>query len=168
MSRGLALFALLALLPFATACGEAPPPPEEAVPERPEAMDPRTIDYADELGIDIDEMERTASGAYYRDDVVGDGEEAVTGRTAVVHYTGWLPDGRAFDSSRDRGQPFPVELGAGRVIQGWDDGVPGMREGGRRILVIPPELAYGATGTPGGPIPPNAVLIFDVELLEVR
>lgn len=101
----------------------------------------------------------------------GDGEEAVAGKVAVVHYTGWLYDadaddkkGTKFDSSRDRGQPFSFPLGAGRVIQGWDQGVAGMRVGGRRLLIIPAALGYGSRGA-GGVIPPNAVLVFDVELL---
>ena len=101
----------------------------------------------------------------------GDGAEAVTGNTVSVHYTGWLYDpdaadqhGAKFDSSRDRGQPFAFPLGAGRVIQGWDKGVAGMKVGGQRTLIIPPEMGYGARGA-GGVIPPNATLIFDVELL---
>lgn len=108
------------------------------------------------------------------DERVGDGEMAEAGMLAVVHYTGWLYDAEAvdrrgtkFDSSRDRGQPFSFPLGAGRVIKGWDQGVAGMQVGGRRLLFIPPGLAYGASGA-GNVIPPNATLVFDVELLEVR
>src|SRR5690606_27113646 len=97
----------------------------------------------------------------------GSGATATPGSEVVVHYTGWLPDGEQFDSSRDAGQPFSFPLGAGRVIDGWDEGVAGMQVGGRRRLVIPPALAYGADGA-GGVIPPNATLVFDVELLEVR
>ncbi len=100
----------------------------------------------------------------------GSGPEALAGDEISVHYTGWLDDGgqkgRKFDSSLDRGQPFQFQLGAGRVIPGWDQGVEGMRVGGRRLLVIPPELGYGASGA-GGVIPPNATLIFEVELLNV-
>ncbi len=104
---------------------------------------------------------------------IGTGAEATAGQTITVHYTGWLfdpaaPDqkGRKFDSSRDRGQPFVFELGAGRVIQGWDNGFAGMKVGGTRTLVIPPEQGYGARGA-GGVIPPNATLLFEVELLGV-
>ncbi|HYM96404.1 MAG TPA: FKBP-type peptidyl-prolyl cis-trans isomerase [Candidatus Sulfotelmatobacter sp.] len=98
---------------------------------------------------------------------VGEGAEAKSGDTVDVHYTGWLTDGRKFDSSVDRGKPFTFQLGAGRVIKGWDQGVAGMKEGGKRKLTLPPDFAYGARGT-GGVIPPNATLIFDVELLRVH
>ncbi|MEO8674318.1 MAG: FKBP-type peptidyl-prolyl cis-trans isomerase [Casimicrobiaceae bacterium] len=104
----------------------------------------------------------------------GDGAEAVAGKTVVVHYTGWLYDpaaadghGTKFDSSMDRKVPFDFMLGAGRVIKGWDQGVAGMKVGGKRTLVIPPQMAYGERGA-GGVIPPNATLLFDVELLEVK
>lgn len=128
--------------------------------------DPAAIDYAPELGVDIGAMTRTDSGLYYRDTREGDGSTAEPGRTAVVHYTGFFPDGRSFDSSRS-GSPYEFPLGQGRVIRGWDEGVAGMRVGGTRKLVIPPSLGYGAEGS-GGVIPPNATLVFDVELLELR
>ena len=96
----------------------------------------------------------------------GDGAEAVAGKRVQVHYTGWLTDGKKFDSSVDRGAPFGFVLGQGRVIKGWDQGVAGMKVGGKRKLTIPPELGYGAEGFPGA-IPPNATLVFEVELLGV-
>ena len=97
----------------------------------------------------------------------GTGEAARKGERVTVHYTGWLTDGSKFDSSVDRGDPFQFVLGAGQVIQGWDEGVAGMKVGGHRTLIIPPQMGYGAAGA-GGVIPPNAVLVFDVELLDVQ
>jgi FKBP-type peptidyl-prolyl cis-trans isomerase len=108
----------------------------------------------------------TPSGLKYVDQVVGTGPEARAGQTVKVHYTGWLTDGKKFDSSVDSGRPFSFPLGAGRVIKGWDEGVAGMKVGGKRKLIIPPQLGYGARGA-GGVIPPNAELIFEVELLEI-
>jgi FKBP-type peptidyl-prolyl cis-trans isomerase len=108
----------------------------------------------------------TSSGLQYWDIVVGTGATAVAGKPVKVHYTGWLTNGKKFDSSVDRGQPFVFPLGGGQVIKGWDEGVAGMKVGGKRQLRIPPELGYGARGA-GNAIPPNATLIFDVELLEV-
>jgi FKBP-type peptidyl-prolyl cis-trans isomerase len=109
----------------------------------------------------------TSSGLQYWDIVVGTGATAVAGKPVKVHYTGWLTNGKKFDSSVDRGQPFVFPLGGGQVIKGWDEGVAGMKVGGKRQLRIPPELGYGARGA-GGAIPPNATLIFDVELLDVN
>jgi FKBP-type peptidyl-prolyl cis-trans isomerase FkpA len=112
---------------------------------------------------------KTPSGAEYWDITAGTGATASAGKTVTVHYTGWLAkDGKKFDSSVDRGQPFMFQLGAGQVIKGWDEGVSGMKIGGKRQLRIPPELGYGARGAGGGVIPPNATLIFDVELLGVK
>ena len=112
----------------------------------------------------------TASGLIINDTVVGTGDTAVAGKSVTVHYTGWLfyggERGKKFDSSKDRGDPFDFPLGAGHVIKGWDEGVQGMKVGGSRTLTIPPNLGYGAGGA-GRDIPPNATLIFDVELLEV-
>jgi FKBP-type peptidyl-prolyl cis-trans isomerase len=98
---------------------------------------------------------------------VGSGDEATTGKTVSVHYTGTLTDGSKFDSSLDRGRPFEFQLGAGRVIKGWDQGVAGMKVGGKRKLTIPSDLAYGARGFPPV-IPPNSTLVFEIELLGVR
>ena len=110
----------------------------------------------------------TESGLKYSDVVVGSGREAALGDTATVHYTGWLTDGKKFDSSVDRGEPFKFPLGAGEVIRGWDQGVEGMKKGGKRRLVIPAALAYGDSGAGGGVIPPGATLVFDVELLGIE
>jgi len=115
-------------------------------------------------------MVTTLSGLKYIDQVVGTGDKAVRGATLEMHYTGWLyvdgKRGKKFDSSVDRGQPFGFKLGAGKVIKGWDEGVEGMKVGGKRELIIPPELGYGQGGA-GNVIPPNATLDFEVELLKV-
>ena len=108
----------------------------------------------------------TASGLQYWDIKEGTGDVAKAGKQVKVHYTGWLADGKKFDSSVDRGEPFSFPLGAGKVIKGWDEGVQGMKVGGKRQLRIPPDLGYGARGA-GGLIPPNSTLVFDVELLEI-
>jgi FKBP-type peptidyl-prolyl cis-trans isomerase FkpA len=109
----------------------------------------------------------TASGLKYQDMKVGDGAEAKKGDTVEVHYTGWLTDGKKFDSSVDRGKPFSFKLGAGMVIKGWDEGVAGMKVGGKRKLTIPPDLAYGKRGA-GDVIPADATLVFEVELLKIK
>ena len=118
-------------------------------------------------------MTTTPSGLQYEDTVPGTGAEAAAGNHVRVHYTGWLHDpmaknsrGKKFDSSKDRGDPFSFGLGGGQVIRGWDEGVQGMKVGGTRVLTIPAELGYGARGA-GGAIPPNAMLVFEVELLGV-
>jgi FKBP-type peptidyl-prolyl cis-trans isomerase FkpA len=108
----------------------------------------------------------TASGLIYEDVTLGSGAEATAGRPVSVHYSGYLTNGSKFDSSKDRNDPFNFPLGAGHVIKGWDEGVQGMKEGGVRKLTIPPHLGYGARGA-GGVIPPNATLVFEVELLKV-
>jgi peptidylprolyl isomerase len=117
-----------------------------------------------------DDFQTLPSGIQFRDELVGSGDEPKQGKTVTVHYTGWLDQdgaqGKKFDSSRDRGQPFRFTLGVQQVISGWDIGVASMRVGGRRTLRLPPEHGYGARGA-GGAIPPNATLLFDVELLGV-
>ncbi len=131
--------------------------PETAVPQ----------DFAEELGVDLAAMRRTPSGLYIQELAEGRGLGARPGHVIYVHYTGWLPNGEMFDTSRDDGQPLSFQLGARQVIRGWEEGVQGMRIGGKRRLVIPPDLAYGARGYPGA-IPPNATLIFEVELLDIK
>ncbi len=109
-------------------------------------------------------VQTTASGLIIEEIVVGSGAQASAGQEVTVHYTGWLTSGEKFDSSKDRDDPFVFPLGGGRVIRGWDEGVQGMKIGGTRKLTIPPDLGYGARGA-GGVIPPNATLVFEVELL---
>jgi len=117
-------------------------------------------------------MTKSASGLQYEDTQVGTGPSPEKGKTCVMHYTGWLWEngakGKKFDSSVDRGEPFEFKLGVGQVIKGWDEGVATMKVGGKRTLVIPPDLGYGARGAGGGLIPPNATLLFEVELLGVK
>jgi FKBP-type peptidyl-prolyl cis-trans isomerase len=122
---------------------------------------------AQDKGKDKSKVVTTDSGLKYEDLKEGTGEAAKKGDTVEVHYTGWLTDGKKFDSSHDRKQPFSFKLGAGRVIKGWDEGVAGMKVGGKRKLTIPPELGYGKRGA-GGVIPPDATLIFEVELLKIK
>lgn len=132
---------------------------------------PGALILAMTLSASAAETKTLPSGLKYQEEQVGTGPEATAGQSVQVHYTGWLDQGGAkgtkFDSSRDRGQPFSFRLGGGQVIKGWDEGVAGMKVGGKRTLLIPAELGYGARGA-GGVIPPNATLIFDVELLGVR
>lgn len=122
-------------------------------------------DFASELNVNLDNLRETPSGLRYQDLQVGTGAEATPGRSVAVHYTGWLTDGREFDSSAG-GEPITFPLGSGAVIDGWEEGLAGMRVGGKRKLVIPPSLGYGAQRN--GPIPANATLVFDVELVDVR
>jgi FKBP-type peptidyl-prolyl cis-trans isomerase FkpA len=123
--------------------------------------------FSASLEVDTTALTRTPSGLRYQDVAEGQGKVATADRTVSVHYTGWLPNGEKFDSSRDRNEPFSFTLGAGQVIAGWDEGVAGMKVGGRRKLVIPADLGYGTAGAPPA-IPPGATLVFDVELLDVR
>jgi FKBP-type peptidyl-prolyl cis-trans isomerase FkpA len=127
--------------------------------------DPTKVTYASELGVDLNAMERRESGLYLQDVRTGTGDEAVQGRQVTVNYTGWLPNGTQFDSSVGR-TPFKFTPGQGSVIQGWEEGIVGMKVGGLRKLVIPSALGYGSRGA-GGVIPPDSVLVFDVELLSI-
>ena len=148
---------------------EAPEAADTTAVEEPkeEAPAPVAREYAPELEVDLEAMTETEEGLFYETLQEGSGEVAERGDTVTVHYTGWLPSGETFDSSRDRDEPFQFLLGAGRVIPGWDQGVEGMRVGERRRLVIPPDLGYGASGA-GGVIPPDATLVFEVELLDTE
>jgi len=146
--RFVALLIALAVLVVASGCGNA---------DKSSSSGPTKVSG---------QPNTTASGLQYWDLVVGTGAPASAGSQVRVHYTGWLTNGEKFDSSVDRGQPFSFPLGEGQVIKGWDEGVAGMKVGGKRQLRIPPELGYGASGA-GGVIPPNATLIFDVELIDV-
>jgi FKBP-type peptidyl-prolyl cis-trans isomerase FkpA len=128
--------------------------------------DPAKVTYSPELGVDLAAMEHRDSGLYLQDLQPGTGDEATLGRKVTVHYTGWLPEGKQFDSSRSAGRtPFSFTPGQHGVIAGWEEGIVGMKVGGVRKLVIPSSLGYGAQGN--GPIPPNSVLVFDVELLSI-
>lgn len=126
-----------------------------------------TLIALDINSLDMDKAVTTESGLKYIEVQEGDGVSPETGQNVTVHYTGVLENGQKFDSSRDRNRPFTFKIGVGQVIKGWDEGVADMKVGGRRQLIIPPELGYGARGA-GGVIPPNATLIFDVELLDVK
>ncbi len=154
-SRAILAFSALALA--AAPLGAAP------APDQPKAARPMAETKTKES-----KMIKTASGLQYEDTVVGTGESPRTGMTCVMHYTGWLwvdgKKGEKFDSSLDRGKPFKFPIGVGRVIKGWDEGVSTMKVGGKRTLLIPPQLGYGERGA-GGVIPPNATLLFEVELL---
>ncbi len=138
--------------------------PPAVAPAGPAADVIPTTTFAPALGVDVATMTKTATGLYYKDLVVGTGAEATIGTTASLNYVGTLPDGTQFDASN--GRPYSFRIGDKRVIQGWDDGVPGMKVGGKRLLVIPSEQGYGANGS--GPIPPNAVLVFSLELVTVQ
>lgn len=138
----------------------------EEASESPGEATSQAVAPAQAPTLDLAALTETPSGLRYQDLVVGTGEEAVAGQPVQVHYTGWLMDAEKFDSSLDRGEPFSFPLGGGRVIPGWDEGVVGMKVGGKRRLVIPPALGYGEGGYPPL-IPPNSTLVFDVELLGV-
>ena len=133
-------------------------------PAKPQGVtgDPASLTYAKDLGVDLAQMTRHASGLYVQDLTAGSGAEAVAGLTVTARYTGSLPDGKKFDSG-----DYTFALGGGQVIAGWDEGVAGMKVGGKRRLVIPPSLGYGAAGS-GATIPPNAVLVFEIEVIGVH
>lgn len=174
MSRLTSLLTPAALALFVTlsACGDgadtASTPEPEAAPTAAEAPAPAAAvpTFAPALEVDLAAMTQTPSGLRYRDVTVGDGPEAVTGVVVSAMYTGWLPDGTEFDSNAG-GEPIQFPLGTGYVIPGWDEGLAGMKVGGRRQLVIPPDLGYGPVGSPPA-IPPNSYLVFDVELTGVN
>jgi peptidylprolyl isomerase/FKBP-type peptidyl-prolyl cis-trans isomerase FkpA len=155
---------VLALVVLATACSQSEAPKQEAASTPQSAADavsPPPIAATPQPGATVTELK-------IEDSKVGTGAEAVTGKSVMVHYTGWLTNGTKFDSSKDRKEPFSFQLGAGQVIKGWDQGVAGMKVGGVRKLTIPPDLGYGASGAGGGLIPPNSTLVFEVELLGVN
>jgi peptidylprolyl isomerase len=154
----------MAILLVACAPARLTPTSTPLPPPAPVATEPSPVSTP---GDDTAGLITTDSGLQYRDLVVGTGDEAGAGATAVVHYTGRLEDGTVFDSSLESDSPLSFDIGAGQVIQGWDEGVASMRVGGKRQLTIPPDLAYGEGGYPNV-IPPNATLIFEVELLELR
>lgn len=165
MSRGIAMIATLCLI--AAGCQQAgrdaAPPAEDAAASRP-AGEPAETQAAAGSDAPAGQEVTLPNGLVYQELVMGEGAVAEKGMAATVHYTGWLTDGTKFDSSLDRNQPFGFTLGQGQVIKGWDEGVQGMRVGGKRKLTIPPDMAYGARGYPPV-IPPNSTLVFEVELL---
>ena len=147
-------FALLCALPLAAACADA---------SGPNDPDLTTVEFAPALGVDISAMERVGTGVYVRDLKVGEGDSVAIGRTLQVRYRLWLPDGTAVEDNLAPKPTYPLVLGQRRVIAGWEQGIPGMRVGGKRLLVIPPSLGYG--GQANGPIPANSVLVFEVEVV---
>ncbi len=151
MKQALPTLILLAVL---AACGSDPT-----------GVDPRSVEFAPQLGVNLDAMTRTSSGLYYQDIEVGHGATAISGRVVGVLYRGWLPDGTLFDSRLNAADPLRFRLGVGIVIPGWDEGVAGMRVGGQRRLVVPSQLGYGNRSM--GIIPANSVLVFDLELVSV-
>jgi FKBP-type peptidyl-prolyl cis-trans isomerase len=162
-----AALALAATAPALAACGrEKGDAGAGSAASAPANPDPAQNTYAPALGVNLVAFNKKQSGLLYQDVTPGTGLVAIAGRKVKVHYTGWLPNGKEFDSSR-RGDPIEFTLGQGQVIRGWDEGIDGIKVGGRRKLVIPGDLAYGAAGAPPD-IPPNAVLVFDVELVSVQ
>jgi len=159
------VIAMIAML--AVGCGGNKAKQDEGAAEDTAAKQEMNTMTTDMPDLNSLEMVDGPEGMKYAITVEGEGEPIGTGRMAVVHYTGWLTDGNKFDSSKKRAQPFQFITGRGQVIRGWDIGVSAMKVGETRVLVLPPELAYGERGA-GGVIPPNATLVFEVEVLEVR
>ncbi|MBM3287297.1 MAG: FKBP-type peptidyl-prolyl cis-trans isomerase [Candidatus Eisenbacteria bacterium] len=145
----------------------APAASAEAQSSAPSSPAPSTMDQKEAAPVSDEKVVTTASGLKYVDMVAGEGASPARGQRVVVHYTGWLADGKKFDSSLDRGQPFKFMLGQGQVIKGWDEGVATMKVGGKRKLIIPHQLAYGERGYRGA-IPPKAELTFEVQLLSIE
>lgn len=155
------LLAAAMLTAAAGACGGGPPMDSGALP----SGDPAELVFAPEVAVDLSEMEKTASGLYLLDIVVGDGPVARRTSRVWVKYVGRLPDGTVFDANLG-GEPYHTRLGGSEVIRGWNEGIVGMRRGGIRRLVVPPHLAYGSRGS--GDVPPGATLVFDLELVDVE
>lgn len=164
---------LFVLLVLSTGCTldtlrSKPLDAQSTVPRaNPNVGQPEEVAYDSSLNVDLSLMVRTPSGLYWQDVVPGTGAEAVKGAVVLVDYSGWLADASLFDTSKRVGKPYQFVLGMRQVIDGWDEGVAGMRVGGQRLLVIPPQLGYGSRGA-GGVIPGNATLVFLVELRDVR
>ena len=165
-SRRMVAVALLAGLSACTGADDADETRATGTPE-PITIEEQRPEFAADLGINLDDMQRSSTGLYTQDLVEGTGLAAREGHVVTVHYTGWLPTGDKFDSSVDRGEPYSFQLGRRDVIAGWEEGILGMRIDGVRRLVIPPALAYGPRGRPGA-IPPSAYLVFEVELLDIK
>lgn len=158
LNRAPRMALLLVLAQGLTACGDSP--------TEPDPFDMNEVVFAEELGVDLAVMEETESGLFFENEVVGEGVLAEVGSPVEVHYTGWLPDGSQFDTSLDGDPPYDFTLGdPSAAIAGFQEGILGMRVGGERLLVIPPDLAYGQSGTSDGVIPPNSAIVFRVELV---
>ena len=171
--RAAARLAALALVaaPLLAACNrdrgaDAADAAASGAASTPANPDPAQNTYAPALGVDLAKFTRLESGVFYQDVAVGTGAEAKYNTRVRVHYTGWLPNGKQFDSSRG-GEPYELVIGAREVIRGWEEGLPGMKVGGRRKIVIPAVLGYGRDGSPPD-IPPDAVLVFDLELMDAK
>lgn len=141
------------------------PPAQESTQVARQVNPPPTSEPSSGIPLVAGDTITTASGLKYIEVTAGQGANPTPGQLVGAHYTGWLTNGTKFDSSRDSGMPIQFPIGRGNVIKGWDEGLASMKVGGRRMLIIPPVLAYGDRGTPGGPIPPGAILVFDVELV---